>query len=792
MASLADVFVQVLPDMGKFEGEFRKRINRLDTSTQGKTAGSKFSEGFKSSVKTLGVAALTGMAAGFSVSTFKGFIDGAREGQRVGQITQNTIKTMGNAANVTAKQIGDLAGAISRKTGADDEAIQAGENLLLTFGNIKNVAGANNDIFNQATKAATDMAAGLNNGEVSSSTMKTASIALGKALNDPIKGITALSRSGVSFTAQQKDQIKAMVKAGDQMGAQKIILGELKKEFGGAAQAASTPMSRLQMMVQNLGEDLAGKLLPYIDKFAAFVGERLVPGIKALVEWMDRNSTALKIAASIIGALIVGYLTYQATVGTVTKVTKVWAVAQALLNGTLALSPIGIVVAAVIGLIAIFAVAYKSSSTFRAIVQAAWKGIKDAAAATWAFLKQLWAWLQPGIVVLGLLFRTYLGIMGAEFRIMASALKAAWDKVIKPTWDALSRGLSGIKQGFSNTVEGIKTVWARLEGYAKTPVNFVIGTVYDRGIRGMWGKVRSIFSGLPDLPYVPTLAAGGKFNRATAIVGEGNPAYPEYVIPTDPKHRRNAMALLEDLLPQMASGGILGTLKDIGGWFAHPVDHLKSLMSGPLAALKSIEGTGFGRMVASIPRSIVDHLADAVKKAIPTIGGGALGGMGWQRMMDVLHTAFPGLPLISGYRPGAITATGNRSYHASGRAVDVPPSVAVFNWIRSNFGSNTKELIFSPMGMQQIWNGRPHMYTGITRAMHWNHVHWAYDNGGWLPPGYSMAYNGTGKPERVVGSNDSLIDTKALAKALAAQPISVVLDGRVVGQIIRAGGRTVL
>jgi hypothetical protein len=96
-----------------------------------------------------------------------------------------------------------------------------------------------------------------------------------------------------------------------------------------------------------------------------------------------------------------------------------------------------------------------------------------------------------------------------------------------------------------------------------------------------------------------------------------------------------------------------------------------------------------------------------------------------------------------------------------GRAVDVPPRADVFNWIKGTYGRNIKELIFSPMGGGQVWNGQPHMYTGITRAMHWDHVHWAmrnggivptnrFDSGGMLPTGVSMAINNTGRPEHVI------------------------------------------
>ncbi len=125
--------------------------------------------------------------------------------------------------------------------------------------------------------------------------------------------------------------------------------------------------------------------------------------------------------------------------------------------------------------------------------------------------------------------------------------------------------------------------------------------------------------------------------------------------------------------------------------------------------------------------------ADLAGDAPPRGGGGPLGGgsvMGYRRQMEVLRRVFRGLQLISGFRPGAITATGNPSYHGKGRAVDVPPRMDVFNWIRSNYGAKTKELIFSPAGGRQLHNGRPHYYTGVTRRMHFNHVHWAMADGG--------------------------------------------------------------
>jgi TP901 family phage tail tape measure protein len=157
--------------------------------------------------------------------------------------------------------------------------------------------------------------------------------------------------------------------------------------------------------------------------------------------------------------------------------------------------------------------------------------------------------------------------------------------------------------------------------------------------------------------------------------------------------------------------------------------------------------------IAAAERDVSERAAKDLARRFKAEFGGPLGGAGgpggWRWQMAVLRQVFPGLQLISGYRPGAITATGNRSYHALGRAVDVPPRHDVFNWVRGVYGRNTKELIFSPANNRQVWNGRPHFYSGITRANHWDHIHWAYDRGGIWKPG-TMGWNLSGGPERVL------------------------------------------
>jgi hypothetical protein len=172
------------------------------------------------------------------------------------------------------------------------------QNVLATFTSVRNEAGKGNDIFTQGTKAALDMSTALG------TDLQGSTIQLGKALNDPIKGITALQRVGVSFTAAQKDQIAAMVKAGDTMGAQKLILGELHKEFGGAAEAAGSgfggAIARLKDVFSDAFRDLAIKYLPDLTRLANWLAAQAPGAIATMVAAFGHVQTAIKAAADII------------------------------------------------------------------------------------------------------------------------------------------------------------------------------------------------------------------------------------------------------------------------------------------------------------------------------------------------------------------------------------------------------------------------------------------------------------------------------------------------------------
>lgn len=171
----------------------------------------------------LGVGFIAGRVIGAGISRI---IENTIEAEKVQAQLAAVLKSTGGAAGVTASQLNAMADSLAQVTVFDDEAITGAQSLLLTFTKI------GRDVFPDATEAVLNMSQALGQDLKSSATQ------LGKALNDPIKGITALSRVGVAFSQSQKDVIKNLVETGRVADAQRIILGELTTEFGGSARAA--------------------------------------------------------------------------------------------------------------------------------------------------------------------------------------------------------------------------------------------------------------------------------------------------------------------------------------------------------------------------------------------------------------------------------------------------------------------------------------------------------------------------------------------------------------------------
>lgn len=156
---------------------------------------------------------------------------------------------------------------------------------------------------------------------------------------------------------------------------------------------------------------------------------------------------------------------------------------------------------------------------------------------------------------------------------------------------------------------------------------------------------------------------------------------------------------------------------------------------------------------------------------------GGQGGSGWTALWNALKSAVPSARLYSSVRPGDRTPYGNTSYHSSGRAIDVNPSQANFNFLHDTFGKNLKELIWGGDFRRNINNGRYYKYDDFLLRQHgpyqgrsWgnDHIHAAMDNGGVLPPkSTTMVTNATSESELAL--------TMDKAKELAGDTYNVTL-----------------
>jgi hypothetical protein len=331
---------RAIKDFQKIEGAGNKATFGLRT----------FDKGMTNTLATVGkLAAGVGIAAG--AIGFK-LASAAYESQKVMAQTEAIIKATGGAAGITATQVAKLSGQLSMQIGVDDELIQKSANLLLTFKQIQNQTGENNNVFDRAVIAAQDLGSVFGSADA-------AAMQLGKALSNPVKGITALNRAGVNFTDQQKEQIKTLVASGDVLGAQKIILAEVEAQVGGTAAATATGFDRMKIAVGNVAEEFGAILIPYIEKFADFVIQKVVPYLTKLADVIGEKGlgAGIKMLAGDFMNLTTNMGTFgnillalAAAFTTIRLVTIAATISQNLFNVALLSNPIGIIIAAVITL----------------------------------------------------------------------------------------------------------------------------------------------------------------------------------------------------------------------------------------------------------------------------------------------------------------------------------------------------------------------------------------------------------------------------------------------------------
>jgi hypothetical protein len=710
----------------------------------GKEHGRRFGTSFSGGLRA-GVGPVRGILRGFGpqlaaafggaalVGAIKSVTDEAREAAVVGKQTAAVLKSTGGVAKVTAKQVGDLAESISNATGVDDEMIQTGQNWLLTFKNVRNEAGKGNAVFDRASKAAVDMAAAMHQGEVSASGLHTANTQLGKALNDPIKGMTALAKAGVTFDAQQQKQIKTLVKHGDLLGAQKIILAEVESQTKGFAAASADTWTRLGTIWNNAKETIGKALLPVLDKVGKWLAVKIPQGIavlqealRAVKDWWVKNKDAIMATATALAEF------YSPSVKDATGKTKTMS--------STAEQFLGILKGLIAGLL---------------------QGVK------------VWLWFEKGII--GVYHAVANLIIGGGRAIhvidrLSGGTGHAGDAMVQFGRDLknqANRELKAVKEQAIVTQRAIdkmhgKTITVNVKGMWDPPKGFTTKTLIQMSTPGGRGG----------------FAAGGRINVGTGPTADDVPIWVskgEAVVPTrsasKPEFQQWAAS---ERIPGYAKGGVVGQgLRAMQGLSNHTATAMTRVMARALERATKLAFGGGSPAIKAFIRSVdplpyiwgaagpggydCSGLVSAVLGKMTGRGGGhgqryfttssirsgILGikpGLGGTLQIGVTagtgHMAgrYGGLGFeAESSRTGIKTGAGAsrpesfaRHFHlAKGGKID-PALVALFARSGADIGGDTDKLRI---------NGQ------------------TFDRGGTLSPGLNLLVNRTGRPEPLVPAN---------------------------------------
>lgn len=246
--------------------ETRDQLNTVNKALQGvPTASSKVSAGWGT---LIGIGLVVAGVLKQISSAVKAYIEDARAIALVNQAIERT----GGTAGLSTKEVAKMASELQKFLGiADDVILTDVTNQLLTFSNISG------DTFKRAQKAVLDLNAVINKGDQGA--LVSQSIQLGKALNDPMKGMVALTRVGISFNEEQRKQIASFIKQNDLLSAQNLILTEVERQYGGQAKILADSSLGAKQLAMAWGD--------LLEQFGGFLAN--APGVLKFINLISRG-----------------------------------------------------------------------------------------------------------------------------------------------------------------------------------------------------------------------------------------------------------------------------------------------------------------------------------------------------------------------------------------------------------------------------------------------------------------------------------------------------------------------
>jgi len=541
--ALATAFVNIVPGTKDLEaylkGKLGTQVGAAGVGAGGAMAAGTAS-GFGAKIKGAFGPVLASMGAAFTVvgvvNFAKDMYQSAVAGQKVDAVLAQVTNSMGLFGEEQGKVVSrlqDYATEMMKRTGIDDDVIKSTQAQLMSFKDLAATADEAGGMFDRATSIAADMAA-VFGGDASGNAVK-----LGKALNDPVGGISALSRVGVQFTEDQKAMITGMVEAGDVAGAQEIIMKELETQVGGTAEASATAGEKMAARWDDAVQSLGTTLMPVFDAVTNYIADNLVPAfetaadnVKLFLGWFGDNQAWLIPVISGVAGALAGLAIYTTAVGVAATIaaagglpaiiaaTWAWTVALLANPVTWIILGIGLLVAALV------------------FLAMNWKQVTKWVSDAWG---QFTKWLSDslnGIAKGWNSFWTGIGkFVSTIWTNIVKSVQGAWGTIVSwfgGAFASFGKFFDGFWKGL---VDGVGKVFAGIVNFVKAPMNAILDAINSaiKIINNMKIKVPDWVPGIGgqtwgfNIPTIPRLADGGFVTGPTmALIGE---AGPEVVTP---------------------------------------------------------------------------------------------------------------------------------------------------------------------------------------------------------------------------------------------------------------------
>lgn len=280
---------------------------------------------------------IAGVGAGMSAAITAPFValgfhllQGSQDAAAAAGQVNAALDSMGGASGRTFEQLEQAAVGLRNLSGFDDDEILTSVTAnMLTFGNVSE------DAFDRAQLAAVNLSARLGQDLQSSALM------VGKALNDPLLGLTALRRVGIQFTEEQEAMIESMVEVGDVAGAQGIMLNELERQFGGAAAAMGA--ADIWLPLKTALMDLEGAFEPIIRDVIGPLIQRVADMARGFAALSPETQKFILVGAALAAALGPVLVAVGAVVAAIGAMLPVLGAIAAVMSG-----PVVLAIAAVV------------------------------------------------------------------------------------------------------------------------------------------------------------------------------------------------------------------------------------------------------------------------------------------------------------------------------------------------------------------------------------------------------------------------------------------------------------